>query len=45
MTPLGDRSRNDIGYSISAARAIRAALIRSGKRLKMTAASAGESYS
>ena len=34
-----------IGYSISAGRAIRAALIRSGKRLKMTSASAGESYS
>jgi hypothetical protein len=34
-----------IGYSISAARAIGAALIRSGKRLKMTSASAGESYS
>jgi hypothetical protein len=34
-----------IGSSIFAARAIRAALIRSGKRLKMTSASAGESYS
>ena len=34
-----------IGYSISAARAIRAALIRSGKCLKMTAASAEESCS
>ena len=34
-----------IGSSISAAGAIRAALIRSGKRLKMTSASAGESYS
>jgi hypothetical protein len=34
-----------IGSSISAAGAIRAALIRSRKRLKMTSASAGESYS
>jgi len=32
-----------IGYSISAARAIGAALIRSGKRPKITSASAGES--
>jgi len=34
-----------IGASISAARAIKAALIRSGKRLKMTSASARESCS
>ena len=34
-----------IGYSIFAARAIRAALIRSGKHRKMTSASAGESCS